>query len=87
MPTVRFSWSPLVLEVRRETCPKARWIAAQRAWAMSAADAQAFLAAAHERLNFARCHAEVAIDDQRWMIGFVHGAPFVQEPGATSRSG
>ena len=43
---------------------------------MSAADAEAFLAASHARLDFARRHGEIDIDGERWIVGFVQGAPY-----------
>ena len=75
MPTVRFVWSPFLVAVRREACPAARWIKAQKAWEMSDADAQAFLAASHNRLSYVREYREIAVDQQRWLVGFVQGAP------------
>jgi len=76
MPTVRFAWSPQLLAVRRETCPRAQWLARDRVWRMSHGDAVRFLAAAHARLDFARTRGEIAIDGTRWVIGFVGGAPY-----------
>lgn len=76
MPTVCFAWSPLLIAVRRETCPRAQWHARDRVWRMSQTDALRFLAAAHARLSFTRTRGEVAIDGTRWVIGFVGGAPY-----------
>ena len=76
MPFVRFAWSPQLVAVRREACPRARWLARERAWSMSADEAATFLAAAHARLDFVRSHTEIAIDDARWVIGFARDAPY-----------
>jgi len=75
MPTVRFSWNPQLVDVRRTACPAARWDKAARSWTMTAAEADAFLAACHARLDFARMHAEIVVDTARWRVGFVQGAP------------
>ncbi len=50
-------------------------MAGQRAWAMTPAEVETFLALSHACLAFARSHAEVAIDGERWLVGFVQGAP------------
>lgn len=42
---------------------------------MTAAEAEAFLAACHQRLSCTREQAEVALDGERWIVGFVQGAP------------
>jgi hypothetical protein len=76
MPMVRFAWSPLLVDLRRETCPRARWLARERAWSMTLEEAEAFLAAAHRLLDFARRHAEIAIDEARWVVGFARDAPY-----------
>jgi hypothetical protein len=67
--------SPLVSPPRREACPRARWISA---WLMTRAEAKAFIAACHPRLNNERCHAEITVDEERWALGFVQGAPFLR---------
>jgi hypothetical protein len=38
-------------------------------------DACRFIHAAHGRLEGMRIHAEISIDDTRWLVGFVQGAP------------
>ncbi len=73
MPTVRFQWDAAIIDVRRQVCPQARWDKRTRAWLMTAADADAFLAAVHARQNFARRSSQIAVDDERWMVGFIHG--------------
>jgi hypothetical protein len=75
MPIVRFTWSPDLVSVRREACPQAHWMAAERAWRMSAEEVDAFLAASHKRLDYARLSAEVMVDQECWVIGFIQGAP------------
>ena len=77
MPIVRFTWNPQLVDVRREACPQARWNKAARAWTMNEAEAQAFLSASHSRLDVVRLQGEIVIDETRWIIGFVHGAPKV----------
>ena len=76
MPRVRFAWSPQLVAVRRETCPRARWLARERAWSMSADEAATFLAAAHARLDFVRSQSELVIDEVHWVVGFVRDAPY-----------
>jgi hypothetical protein len=80
MPIVRFAWSPLLVEVRREQCPRAKWDRARRVWTMTQAEADRFLQASHSRLDFARASCELVIDDARWIVGFVQGAPRVLSP-------
>ncbi len=75
MPIVRFRWSPELIAVRREACPRARWMAVQRAWEMTAAEAETFIARSHAALDYGRCHTEIAVDGERWLVGFVQGAP------------
>lgn len=40
-------------------------MAGQRAWAMTPAEVETFIAFSHARLAFARSHTEVAIDGER----------------------
>jgi hypothetical protein len=75
MPDVRFAWDAALVAVRREACPRAKWDQVARAWAMTEADAEAFLTAVHARLAYARYSTQVAVDDVRWLVGFVQGAP------------
>jgi hypothetical protein len=63
MPLVRFSWSPILVDLRREVCPSARWQKQGRHWAMSETEAQAFIRAAQARLDFQRSHAQIV-----WMV-------------------
>jgi hypothetical protein len=76
MPLVRFAWSPCLVDLRRETCPRARWLPRERAWSMSAEEATTFFDAAHRRLEFVRSHAELTIDGVPWVIGFARDAPY-----------
>jgi hypothetical protein len=75
MPVVRFAWSPMLVELRREVCPSARWQKPSRHWVMSETDAQAFIRAAQARLDFQRLHAQISVDGTIWVVGFVRGAP------------
>jgi hypothetical protein len=79
MVTVRFAWSPQLIDVRREQCPRAKWDRTARAWTMTEAEAERFLQASHNRLNLIRDHGEIHIDEACWIIGFVQGAPCVRE--------
>jgi hypothetical protein len=73
---VRFPWSPLLVEIRREVCPAARWQRLGRQWIMSETDAQAFLRAAQARLDYRRTHTQISVGDTIWIVGFVRGAPY-----------
>lgn len=75
MPMVRFAWCQILVDVRREACPQARWNKAAREWLMTEAEAEAFIAAGHQRLDFARMRGEIAIDGKTWILGFAQGAP------------
>jgi hypothetical protein len=50
--SVRFAWNPLLVELRREVCPNARWQKRNRHWLMSVDDAERFLRAAQARPEF-----------------------------------
>jgi hypothetical protein len=43
---------------------------------MSEAEAAKFLTASHVRLTYVRRTGEIAVDGERWIVGFVQGAPF-----------
>ena len=75
MPVVRFAWSPMLVDLRREVCPGARWQKPGRHWVMSETDAQAFIRAVPARLGFQRSHAQISVDGTIWVVGFVRGAP------------
>ena len=75
MPTIRFAWSPTLVALRREACPRARWEKQARQWIMSDQDAQAFLRAAHTLLEFSRSSTRIEIDSVVWIVGFAQGAP------------
>jgi hypothetical protein len=77
MPIVRFAWNPVLIEVRRECCPRARWDAARRAWTMTQDEAEAFIQASHTRLELGRVSNEIFVDGARWIVGFARGAPLV----------
>jgi hypothetical protein len=82
VPTVRFTWSPVLVDLRREVCPAARWQKQGRQWLMSDAEVRAFVNAAHCRLDFQRTHAQILVDGVTWVIGFVRGAPYRLSPTA-----
>ena len=86
MPSIGFVWNPVLVDLRREICPGARWKKQSREWLMSSAEAQGFLRAAQDRLAFQKAHARIRVDDVTWVIGFVRDAPFplpvVRVPGA-----
>ena len=75
MPVVRFSWNSQLVDVRREACPRARWNSQTRAWTMTATEAEAFVAAGHHRLEYCRMASEIVVDGEKWLVGFVQGAP------------
>ena len=74
--SVRFAWSPLLVELRREVCPNARWQKRDRQWLMSAEEAERFLGAAQARLEFAMQQQQIWVDGVLWVVGFVQGAPY-----------
>jgi hypothetical protein len=69
MPVVRFAWSPMLVDLRREVCPGARWQKPGRLLVMSETDAQAFIRAAQARLDFQRLHAQISVDGTIWSVG------------------
>jgi len=76
MPTIRFAWNPMLIDLRREVCPGARWHRQGRHWIMSDAEALTFVRAAQARLDFQRSQAQIRVDDVTWVFGFVRGAPY-----------
>jgi hypothetical protein len=76
MPAIRFARNPLLVDLRREVCPGARWQKQGRCWMMSDDEAQRFARAAQARLDFQRSQAQVRIDDITWVFGFARGAPY-----------
>jgi hypothetical protein len=76
VPSIRFVWNPILMDLRREVCPGARWQKQGRQWIMSDAEGQGFLRAAQARLEFQRAHAHIRVDDVTWVIGVVRNAPF-----------
>jgi len=75
MATVKFAWSPVLVDLRREICPAARWEKQGRQWQMTDDAAAAFLNAAQARLDFARSSAEIRVNGAAWLVGFATGAP------------
>ena len=80
MRCVRFEWNPVLIELRREVCPNARWQKQGRHWLMTDADAERFIQTAQARLDFQRWQASIRIDDITWVVGFVKGAPYRLPP-------
>ena len=39
------------------------------------AAAEAFVAAGHQRLEYCRMASEIVVDGEKWLVGFVQGAP------------
>jgi hypothetical protein len=76
MASVRFAWSPILVNLRREICPDALWQKKGRQWIMNDADAEAFVRAAQARLDFQRSRAQIRVNDVTWVVGFVRGAPY-----------
>ena len=76
MPSIRFAWNPLLVDLRREVCPGARWQKQGRCWIMNDGEAQRFVRAAQARLDFQRSQARLRIDDITWVFGFARGAPY-----------
>ena len=84
MASVRFSWDPLLVDLRREVCPCARWQKAGRQWVMSDREAEAFVHAAHRRLDYRRSQAQIRVDDIIWVVGFARGAPYRLSSGTAA---
>ena len=76
MPIVRFPWDAQLVDLRRETCPRARWDKANRAWVMTTAEARAFLEVVHVRKQFCCMQCTVTVDETTWVLGFAQGAPY-----------
>jgi hypothetical protein len=74
--SIRFAWNPVLVDLRREICPRAQWQKAGRRWIMSDTEADMFLRAAQVRLDFQRSQAEIRVDHVTWVVGFVRGAPY-----------
>ena len=73
---VRFAWSPVLVELRRQVCPNARWQKHSRQWLMQDDEAQSFMRAAQAALEYQKWHTQITIDDTVWIVGFVQGAPY-----------
>jgi hypothetical protein len=81
--SVRFTWSPLLVDLRHEVCRGAQWQKRGRQWLMSDNDATKFVHAAQARLDFSRSQARIIVDGTTWVVGFVRGAPFRLLPATT----
>jgi hypothetical protein len=44
--SVRFAWNPVLVDLRRDVCPGARWMKQGRQWLMSDGEATNFVQAA-----------------------------------------
>jgi hypothetical protein len=76
MACVQFAWDPMLVDLRREVCPRAQWQQKGRRWVMSDGEAERFLQAAQARLDFQRSKAQITVDDVSWIVGFVRGVPY-----------
>jgi hypothetical protein len=65
----------MLVDLRREVCPGARWQKNGKHWVMSEGDTWAFIRAAQARLDFQRSHAQISVDGTVWVVGFGRGAP------------
>ena len=76
MAAVRFAWSPVLVELRRQVCPNARWQKQGRQWLMQDDEAQSFMRAAQSALDYQKWQTQITVDDTVWIVGFVQGAPY-----------
>jgi hypothetical protein len=76
MPTVKFPWDALLISIRRDVCPLARWEKTSRVWVMTDPEAETFLQAAQARMYFGRVTCNVTVDDVTWVLGFAADAPY-----------
>jgi len=74
--SVRFAWNPVLVELRRQVCPNARWQKSSRQWLMRDDEVRSFLQAAQTVLEYRRSQTEIRVDDVTWVMGFVQGAPY-----------
>lgn len=82
MASVRFAWNPVLVDLRRDVCPGARWMKQGRQWLMSDSEATNFVQAAQARLDYSRSQAQICVDGTTWVVGFVRGAPYRLLPAA-----
>jgi hypothetical protein len=75
MPVVSFPWDTQRVSIRRETVPGARWDKLKGAWPMTAAEVEAFLHAAQDRMYF-RLKGTMTVDGLIWVLGFAQGTPY-----------
>ena len=86
MASVRFAWNPMLVDLRREICPRAQWQTKGRRWIMSDTDADTFVRAAQARLDFGKSQAQIRVDNVIWVVGFVRGAPYRLTAAASERA-
>ena len=87
MTSVRFAWNPMLVDLRREICPRAQWQNKGRQWIMSDTEADTFVRAAQARLDFGKSQAQICVDSVTWVVGFVRGAPYALTNGCSFRTG
>jgi hypothetical protein len=80
--SVRFAWNPVLVDLRRDVCPGARWMKQGRQWLMSDSEATNFVQAAQARFDYSRSQAQICVDGTTWVVGFVRGAPYRLLPAA-----
>lgn len=85
MTSVRFAWNPMLVDLRREICPRALWQKNGRQWIMSDTEADTFVRAAQARLDFGKSQAQIRVDNVIWVVGFVRGAPYRLTVAASER--
>jgi hypothetical protein len=73
--SVRFDWNPMLVDLRREICPRAQWQNG-RQWIMSDTEADTFVRVAQARLDFGKSQAQIRVNNVIWVVGFVRGAPY-----------
>ena len=69
--SVRFAWNPMLVDLRREICPRAQWQKNGRQWIMSGTEADTFVRAAQAGLDFGKSLAQIRVDNVIWVVGFV----------------
>jgi hypothetical protein len=81
--SVHFAWNPVLVELRREVCPNARWQEKGRQWIMQDDEVRSFIRAAQARLSFQRRYARIKVNNVTWVVGFAQGAPYREAAAGT----
>jgi hypothetical protein len=76
MPMVKFPWDALLISIRRDVCPRARWQKTSRGWVMTDLEAETFLQAAQALMYSARVTCNVTVGSTVWVLGFAMGTPY-----------